>query len=513
MEVVQSVGVGPPRPVVFLSSVFKDTFGDAFQPVPLRQRILEEKRSLPVWLWAYEHYWPENVEDPGPDADTIIDRCFAGIKSADLFVFILTKRHGSGVTYFEDPSWASYLELELFAAAILRKPIVVLHLRGHEPEDALRDTLLLLSRAFTTGEYIIDNENGLYRRFRELCDSLAAGTLKFRDRSATAHLPEWLSVQRSRPGLEEDLLDPSIMFLGGQFTSPKPSANPDRAARLLAQVSSGMRPSPVAGQSMLPHGAALFRIWAAMRELMDKKGTTLSDPSTAVLWDRGLGLWASRASWFGLHGHVWMGPLAAVNSQTALRAAFASSPEYAGAQDVREPLGARASAIYSIAQRMDTRWRKLWHYRQVLILTTQAIERDTGAQQGALSIRGHAQMQMARLGIVWKLWHALEDFKNSLELRINAGAAPANVGEAMTDLGFCYVLIGKWNKGLSLLQEGVVLMRNDASATGKAFLARGLRKLEHAAKLTGAWSLARKVLEERLAVSVEAEALDQARET
>lgn len=513
MESAQAMCDGPPRPAVFLSSVFKDTFEDVFQRVPLRQRILDEKRSLPVWLWAYEHYWPENAEDPGPNADTIIDRCFAGIKSADLFVFILTKRHGSGVTYFEDPSWASYLELELFAASILRKPIVVLHLRGHEPDDALRDTMLLLSRAFTTGEYVIDDENGLYRRFRELCDALAAGTLKFGNSPAAAHLPEWLSVQRSRPELEEDLLNPALTFLGGRLASSKPSANPDRAARLLAQVSSGIRPSPVGGQTILPHGAALFRVWSAIRELMDKKGTTYSDPSTAGLWDTSLGLWASNASWFGLHGHVWMGPLAAINSQTALRAAFASSPEYATAQDVREPLGARASAIYSIAQRMDTRWRKLWHYRQVLTLATQAIERGTGTQQGALSIRGHAQMQMARLGVVWKFWLALEDFKNSLELRIKSGAPPANIGEAMTDLGFCYVFVGRRNKGLSLLQEGIALMRNDTSASGKGFLARGIRKLERAAKLTGAWSLAQKAREERLTVSVEAEALDQARET
>lgn len=512
MQGALATGIDPTRPVVFLSSVFKDTFEDVFQRVPLRQRILDEKRTLPVWLWAYEHYWPENAEVAGPDADTIIDRCFAGIKSADLFVFLLTHRHGSGVTYFEDPAWASYLELELFAASVLRKPIVVLHLRGQEPDDALRDTMLLLARAFTTGEYMIDDEDGLYRRFRALCDALAAGTLKFSSSAVMAHLPEWLSVQRTRPEPEEDLLDPCLAFLGGRFKSSKPAADPDRAARLLAQVSSGIRPSPAGSQSILPHGASLFRLWAAMRELMDVKGTTFSDPSTAVLWDRAFGLWASKASWFGLHGHVWMGPLAAVNSQTILRATFASTPEYAAAQDVREPLGARASAIYSIAQRMDTRRRKLWHYRQVLSLATRAIERDTGARQGVLSIRGHAQMQMAQLGLVWKLWHAQEDFKTSLELRAASGASPASIGEAMTDLGFCYALTGRRQRGLSLLQEGVVLMRSDASASGSAFLARGLRKLERAASLSGARSLAQKAREERLAVSAYVEALDQARE-
>ena len=312
----------------------------------------------------------------------------AGIRQADLFVFLLTHRHGSGVKYFDDPTWASYLELELFAAAALAKPIVVLHLRGHEPDRPLQDTMQLLARAFAPGAYIIDDEEGLYRRFREICDALAAGTLKFDRSSVIARLPEWLSIQRTQIDSGRDLADPRLKFLNGHFRSSKPDTNPDRALRLLNQVLSGRRPSPSGTDGEMPHGAALFRLRAAMRHLLYAKGTTLNDPSAAPLWDRCFGLWASKASWFGLHGHVWMGTLSAVNSQTALRARFSSNPAFAAAQDVREPLGARASAIYSIAQRMNSRQRKLWHYQQVLTLATHAIERDTNSQQGARSIRG-----------------------------------------------------------------------------------------------------------------------------
>src|SRR4051812_28963 len=65
------------------------------------------------------------------------------IKACDLFVFILTGRRGSGAAFVEDRITASYLELELFAAAVLRKPILVLHYAGREPEPALDDTMSL----------------------------------------------------------------------------------------------------------------------------------------------------------------------------------------------------------------------------------------------------------------------------------------------------------------------------------------------------------------------------------
>jgi hypothetical protein len=245
---------------------------------------------------------------------------------------------------------------------------------------------------------------------------------------------------------------------------------------------------------------------------MDKKSSTLNDPATAPLWDRAFGLWSSNASWFGLHGHLWMGPLAAINSQIGLRTKFATSAKYNSVLDVREPFGARASAIYSIAQRMASRRRKFWHYHQVVRLATLAIEQDRNSQQGALSVRAHALMRMAQLGHVWDLWGASSDFKESLELRTKSAASPASIGEAMSDLGFCKVLTAQRRTGLSLLRDGVALLRSDKSPNGKAFLARGLRKLELAAKISGARTIMNQAHEERLMLSKDIEALDQARD-
>ena len=132
---------GQDKPIVFLSSTFKDEFGAGRRSIPLRTRILEEAHTLPAKLWAYEHIWPTTLDPTKPDADTIIDRCFAGIKACDLFVFILSGAYGTGAALIDERAFSSYLELELFAAEVLKKPILVLHYKGRDPNPALLDVM------------------------------------------------------------------------------------------------------------------------------------------------------------------------------------------------------------------------------------------------------------------------------------------------------------------------------------------------------------------------------------
>jgi Domain of unknown function (DUF4062) len=148
---------------VFLSSTFREQIDGEKVSVPLRRRILDNCQSLPVDVWAYD-ILPEYRKPDEPDADTIIDRCFLGVRQCDLFVFLLTGRHGSGVSYGIDPVLTSYLELELFAAAILQKPVLVLHQRGRNPEPALHDALDLLHRTFPADRYVVDDDDALYAR-------------------------------------------------------------------------------------------------------------------------------------------------------------------------------------------------------------------------------------------------------------------------------------------------------------------------------------------------------------
>ncbi len=498
------------RPAVFLSSTFSDDFGVGREAVPLRRRILDAVDRLPVDLWAYELAW--HAVSPGTtdiDADTIIDRCFEGIKTCDLFVFIVSGRHGTGAGLLEEQISASYFELELFAAALLEKPILILHYRNREPEPLLLDAMRILRQSFPSSAYRIDDEAALFQHFQEACRALVDSRSR-NGPHAAADLPEGVSLCRTRQRMEKDLANPSLLFLDGQMSSRARRPDPDKAKALIEHVATGVR-GVGEGQRVMPHGAAMFRLWAAMRELMAESMQETADPHIAALWDRAFGLWAGKASWFGLHGHTWMGPLAAVNSQIDLRKRMRADPRFSTHHDLREPTGARASALYSIAQRMQTRARKLFHYRQVVALACEAIEHDPTGREGARSIRAHALVQMARLGHVWKIWEAKADFERSLSIREAKGASEASIGEAKADLGLLLVQIRQRRRGLALVEEGVAQMRSNTSVDGKAFLARGLRKLALAAQQAGRRDLELAARDELSAVSNEVEAIDQLR--
>lgn len=464
------------KPKVFISSSFKDFAHQGEVDLALRQRIVEDAATLPICCRAYE---TQNLE-PAADADEIIDRCFSGIRGCDLFVFLLTGRHGSGVGYLASGILSSYLELELFSAAMLDKPILVLHLRDREPQPALRDVMALLRSAFDAAEYYIDDERGLRDHFRAVCLRFAEGRRVVQSSPMSAQLPDWLSIRRTRPTSQEDVDAPALQFLGGQFACSGKAADMDKARALIAQLDEGTRGAASARKAM-SHGAALFRLWAAIRELIDDTGSARADPLLAPLWDQALGRWAAHASWLGLHGHLWLGPMAAVNSQSQLRHDFATNKFFKSANNVREPLGARASALYSIAQRLRSRERQVFHYKEVEQLATRAMALDPRNAQGARTIRAHAALRLAQSGRYWKVWDAERDFRAALRAREQSGASPAQIGESMVDLGFLFAFTLRSRRGFDLMEKGLELMRTGQGPNGMTFVMRGLRKLEQAA--------------------------------
>jgi len=498
-----------PSPTVFLSSTFRDDFGDGQADVPLRRRIIEAETKLAVNVWAWEKQG-SIPNGPAPDSDTIIDRCFGGIRDSDLFVFIVTGRHGSGADLLDGRVTASYLELELFAAALLAKPILVLQYRNREAEPLLKDAMEVLRHSFGSAAYLTGDENDLFDHFQSVCGALVDNGPERAGLCAEHVLPEGLSLRRSQPRLEEDLSNPALLFLDGRWRSREPGGDLDKARLLLDQVAAGTR--TIGGETkILPHGAAMFRLWAAMREIQDGEGAHSGDPQLASLWDRALGLWARHASWFGLHGHTWMGPLAAINSQVALRRRMAREPHFHTDPQLRAPFSSRASALYSIAQRMRTRRRKLFHYRQVMKLTSEAMQLDAQERSAAMSVRAHALVQMARLGQFWKVWEAKVEFEHVLRLRQTTGASESSIGEVKADLGLVLVHVGQRSKGFGLLQEGVALLRTERSPSGQAALALGLRKLALAAQHAGRRELERAARNELAAIAEQVEAIDQLR--
>lgn len=485
------------RPVIFLSSVFWEGSDEKQEALPLRLKLIERSHSLDVDLRAHA------IKNGEPDnADRIIDSCFADIKKCDLFVYLQTRRHGSQVRYPQaHVTVTTYLEMELFAAAMLRKPVLVLHELGTEPEPALKDLLGLLEKNFGTSQYSLGDTAQLIDSFEQAVAALNGRQGSVEVRPATG-IADGLSALRTLASPIGDLDTPALRFLGGWPAPLNALGDPDAARRLLDSVSE----ADAQIENTMSHGAALFRVWAAMREFFafDRR-----DPEICLLWDRALGLWSTKASWFGIHGHVLMSPLAAVNSQIMLRQERTNLPF---GIDSREPIGAKASALYSVAQRMETRSRQLLHFDQAILQASRAIEQDPDGSGGALSIRGHANLRVAKLGRLWRLFDARRDFAVSRTLRERAGASAAVIGQADAELGLAMILTAQPFQGMERLRHGIELLRSDQSPNGRAFLARGLRMLEQGARLTLRRTLAEDTRRERLMIAADVEAFGQMRD-
>ena len=160
----------------------------------------------------------------------------------------------------------------------------------------------------------------------------------------------------------------------------------------------------------MPHGAALFRIWAAMRELANNSPETLADPVIAAVWDRSFGLWASNASWFWSPRPSLDGPLGgrelSTKSKNEIRYREAIHCKAAMCETCWE---LALVHLYSIAQLMERalesfatigrRWRFLHRPLSATLRAYKALFRSAPTPR----CKWHA---LARYG---RLWSAYDD--------------------------------------------------------------------------------------------------------
>ncbi len=222
----------------------------------------------------------------------------------------------------------------------------------------------------------------------------------------------------------------------------------------------------------------LARLWIAARELMASPYLDTKYGDFLPLWNRVLSEWAGTASWYGVHGHVYLGPLAAINSAHLVRQKLRNSVQKSevSLSEVEHPGGARASALYSIAKILPN----IFHARKVLYEALHSVNE-------ALESPNHdvSGLKAVRASIHLRLWHpfrALDDYKDVLKLREAGQESDARIGEAMSELGFAYVCIGRRKRGTALLEEGV---RRLSKAQNRGFLIRGKRKLAQAYRWQG----------------------------
>jgi len=468
-------------PYAFLSSLYTEHKA-------LRAAIFDLGLQEARPVWVAEKSDPALVDrEPLEIVDALIDR----VRKAKVFICVFgghrsERDHGAPVKVASTPSAVSYFEIEVYQAALLERPIHLFIASGFVPGPRLSALIETLKFALPeswratramTDEEIIGEVRAILRD---------GGLSSSRRRTPLRRLVQRLDDIRStlwhrRRGHYADLV-----FLNGEYERRAHLPDKDLIENLLKDASRGE----------VDFERKLARLWIAFREL---QAAPFDEPRFAEyrdFWNAILGRWTSAAAWYGLHGHLYMGCLAALNTQAVVREQLRESARPASSTtSTQHPGGPLASAYYSIAKLNLDLVAKRRNFEKALAHVEKSLAtREDGDRSGLLAIRGSIHLQL------WKVVRAVKDYEEVLRLREAAGEGAGRIGEALSELGYGYIWEGRFFKGREYLEKGVQLL---AQSDRKEFLVRAMEKLSVAYRLTGQRARARETKREAERIAAE----------
>lgn len=406
--------------------------------------------------------------------------CMQHVREIPAFICIIDGSYGRPWNIAQ----LCVLELEIIAATLAGKPFHFFLLSPYEG-DPRTESLLRVVRLMRP-ELATIRPQSAERILLSLSEQLSK-TRRNSQKVRTA-ISDHLTVLRS----ETDL---NIQFLNEVFIplhEGEPQENNIRA--LLSEVS-----------SEIDQATRLVYLWMAIRHLC---AAPYNDPKFdrfLPLWDQALSLWASAASWYGLHGFNFLGRLAAVNTLLKIRKRIGSVVDLS----IQGTKGALASEYYSIAKIVRSRKVRRKLLNLALITANQSLEEPQSDPSGLLGIRGSV------LQALGKPCEGLRDYLAMLSLRQSAGEDSGGIGEAEAELGWGYFrlwlpwrffVLGYFFKAQHFLRHGVALLEHSER---HEFAVRALRKLGVFYTVTFRFSLARCVMERAHDLALKKEMQDQ----
>jgi tetratricopeptide (TPR) repeat protein len=434
------------KPDIFLSSAFRG-FGD------VREKIRELDTSR---IWTVEDSGRTDLDQrTGASPFYIVDELIAQMRRSNLFICVLRDVYGSSV--FGATESVSFLETEIYQAALFHNNIRFFLMEPFNPKGKLKG-LLELIRTLRPG--IVPERAQSDAAVLDGIKRALAETPRRRHPWAISvkRLVSELAFQRGDP-------QPDIQFFDGIFRPV--SEKPDRDhIRILVDG--------LAGEKSIER--RLTRTWIALRELCAARYDAPKFAEYLPLWNEALGVWSSAAAWYGLHGHLYAGRLAAVNSQISIREKmdWREGP-HDSVHYIQGTKGARASEYYSMAKLLSSRPQRAHYLKLAERDVESALRSIQDEPSGYLAIRGHIRLMQGEVR------RALSDFEEVVRLKEAAGDVKA-LGESLADVGLAHMRSGKVSLAVRLLREGVTNLEDARSAT---FAIRAKKRLAQALFISG----------------------------
>ena len=258
------------------------------------------------------HIWVDEVcderdvdgEEHLPNMDKLLDT----ISSSTIYVALLAAPHrGTPIRIDGRESNVSFFEIELFRAALLNKPLLVLIHCDFVPDTELSRLLQLILPVLPPSSIRTKQTDASIRTtLQDLLSGIMPVTSKATNVPLVTRLGQRLFDRRGRFASQAFGARP-LLLLNHTFPAER---TPD------VQVIT----SALASEAVQSDGQRrLSRLWIALRELFGAPFWQPAGEPFVRHWNEALKAWNSTTAWYGLHAHIWLGSLAGANSLARLR--------------------------------------------------------------------------------------------------------------------------------------------------------------------------------------------------
>lgn len=417
----------------------------------LRKHIWSQgiKSGRPIWV---SDFWEKN-EFENKSLEEIEVTCLKYVRSAPKFICVLDGSFGTPLKEEQ----VSILELELATAAFTKRDIYIFLLVPFDnPDQRILNLLQAVRMACPVARI---RESVTKDQLYSAIDCILQSVEREHETMMVGPFVQEIASKRT-PFLNFNLNRRDVQFLDGKF-SPLLDAQPDEAdiKNLLAKA---------AKEDVIPEKIA--KLWAAFRHLSTAPYTDRKYEIFLPLWIKTLSQWASAAAWYSLHGHFYLGRLAAINTLFRVRAHMPPRMRREiGPSSTFSDNGAVASEYYSIAKLVPSWYVKQSLLRKALWNCNAALEVSTASDHsGLLDIRGHIKLRMLNpVG-------GISDLKRALRIRREKDQGPGRIGESEVHLGRAYAACRLYRKAERLLEDGVAKLE---TTDRHPFFIQGLRHL------------------------------------
>jgi tetratricopeptide (TPR) repeat protein len=201
-----------------------------------------------------------------------------------------------------------------------------------------------------------------------------------------------------------------------------------------------------------------------------------TNPDYLRIWEQIIRQWNGAASWNGLIAHIQGGVFAALGSLEIIREKLRKLLNADFPEDViKRPLGAYASANYSLAKRMVHKHDRKHVLETALRYANETIEDQKDKETGIYAVRGSIYLRQR------KPFAATRDFKRTVKHYESLANGNSGLGHAYLNLGTAYCFSGRLLKGQEFLIRGHQILSKDENGPH----IQSLRRLAKFYKLTG----------------------------